>query len=315
MYELPSYSLCHCNPDEIEDSMMSLCPPLWWYIKITLATNTSCEVNVTRLYGHPLCVDSTEVGVLKEINEVGFSGFLECGKSWSLISHISIKVGRNLPHETLKGKLSDEKLCALLVATDLPKSNSSRFKVMRFLDTRRGGLAWSLCGNPSSWSNLFTRSLATCRLASTLFCASHAAPHTRASGFLVTHKFYFSKSLMESANCTEGYLKLLPQGICDKLALYLLGGGWHRDDTRRNHWHLMMSTLFWPNRSTTIDVVECLSPGYVGNNPSAKRKRSVTAILCTSSNEEQANKLIKQMDDLERKREERRQQEQTMKLL
>jgi len=117
---------------------------------------------------------------------------------------------------------------------------------------------------------------------------------------------------MESANCTEGYLKLLPPGICDKLALYLLGGAWHRDDRRNNYHLLVQQTLSYPS---VLKLVEWLSPGYSYPHASSRRKRGVTAILCTSSNEEQANKLIKQMDDLERKREERRQQEQTMKLL
>ncbi len=118
---------------------------------------------------------------------------------------------------------------------------------------------------------------------------------------------------MAHADCAAGYLRLLPIDLHNKLACYLLGGGWHRDDTRRNHYHFLLEHMYSP--INTLAAVEWLSPGYTCPNPSGKRKRRITAIQCVSSTTEEANKRIKEMDDLERKREEKRQSKGTMKLL
>jgi hypothetical protein len=74
-----------------------------------------------------------------------------------------------MAYQTLEGELADEKLSALLVATDLTESDGTGLVAVRLLDTtgRRGALAGSLGGE------LLARSLATSGLAGGLLSASH----------------------------------------------------------------------------------------------------------------------------------------------
>jgi hypothetical protein len=70
-------------------------------------------------------------------------------------------MGRGQTHETLEGKLADQELRRLLVATDLTESDGTGLVAVGLLDTSGGGsrLAGSLGGE------LLARSLATSGLA------------------------------------------------------------------------------------------------------------------------------------------------------
>ena len=75
-------------------------------------------------------MDGTQVGIFKEPNQVSLSSFLESQDRRSLEAQVTLEVLSNLTNKTLEGKLADQKIGGLLVATDLAKSNSSRAVTM-----------------------------------------------------------------------------------------------------------------------------------------------------------------------------------------
>lgn len=72
-----------------------------------------------------LSVDSAEIGIFKERDKVCFHRFLESADGRGLEAEIGLEVLSNFANETLEWQLADQKLCRLLVATDLTESNSS----------------------------------------------------------------------------------------------------------------------------------------------------------------------------------------------
>ena len=109
-----------------ESKWMSLCP---------LASDSPGELDVFGHDGDPLGVDGTEVGVLKEADEVSLRGFLEGHDSRGLEAEVSLEVLGNLTDETLEGELPDEELSALLVTTDLTEGDGTGPVTMGLLDT------------------------------------------------------------------------------------------------------------------------------------------------------------------------------------
>jgi hypothetical protein len=99
----------------------------------------------------------TEVGILKEGDEVSFNGFLQSTDGGALESEVGLEVLSDLTDQALEGELSDEELSRLLVTTDLTESDGTRLVSVGLLHTsgRWGRLAGSL------GSKLLTRSLAT----------------------------------------------------------------------------------------------------------------------------------------------------------
>lgn len=72
-----------------------------------------------------LSVDSAEIGIFKERDKVCLHGFLESADGRGLEAEIGLEVLSNFTNKTLEWQLADQKLCRLLVATDLTESNSS----------------------------------------------------------------------------------------------------------------------------------------------------------------------------------------------
>src|SRR5258708_1526939 len=109
------------------------------------------------LDGDALGMDSAEIGILKEGDEVSLDGFLESSDGRRLEAEVGLEVLGNLTDETLEGELSDQELSGLLVPTDLTESDGSGLVSVGLLDTSsgRGGLSSSL------GSKLLTRGLAT----------------------------------------------------------------------------------------------------------------------------------------------------------
>ena len=114
-----------------------------------------------RTDGDALGVDSAEVGVLEERDEVGLDRLLEGADGRRLEAEVRLEVLGDLTNKALEGQLANEKLGGLLVTTNLTESDGSRLVAVRLLDTtsRRCGLASSLGGE------LLTRGLATGGLA------------------------------------------------------------------------------------------------------------------------------------------------------
>merc|ERR1719365_175778 len=88
-----------------------------------LATNPPSQLDILGHNGHPLGMDGTEVGVLKETHQVGLTGLLKGHHSRALEPQVSLEVLSNLTNKTLERKLADEQLCRLLIPPDLPQSN------------------------------------------------------------------------------------------------------------------------------------------------------------------------------------------------
>ena len=101
-------------------------------------------------------MDGAEVGVLKERDEVGLNGLLESADGRRLEAEIGLEVLRNLTDKTLEWQLANEKLGALLVATDFSESDSTRLIAVRLLDTagRGSALAGGLGGELLAWDSL-----------------------------------------------------------------------------------------------------------------------------------------------------------------
>lgn len=137
----------------------------------TFSSDSTSELDILGHDGHSLGVDGTQVGVLKETDEVGLGSLLQGHHGRPLESEIGLEVLSNLSYQSLEGEFADEELGALLVATDLPESNSSGPVPMGFLDptSRRGRLSGSLGGK------LLSRSLPSGRFTSGLLCTRHAS--------------------------------------------------------------------------------------------------------------------------------------------
>ena len=114
-------------------------------------------------------MDGAQVGVLKESNQVGLTGFLESGNSRALEPQVSLEVLCNFTDQTLEGQLADEQLSGLLVTTDLTESNGSRLVAMGLLDT--SGCWGALAG--SFGCQLLPWGLASSGFASSLLGTGH----------------------------------------------------------------------------------------------------------------------------------------------
>ena len=123
----------------------------------SLSTDPPGQLDVPGHDGDPLGVDGAQVGVLKQSNKVSLAGLLKSQDSRALEPQVSLEVLGNLSHQTLEGKLADEKLSGLLVSSDLTESNSSWPVSVGLLDSSSGGgrLPSALAGQmlPGSFSS------------------------------------------------------------------------------------------------------------------------------------------------------------------
>ncbi|WVZ23242.1 hypothetical protein V8G54_001786, partial [Vigna mungo] len=78
-------------------------------------------------------MNCTEISVFKESNQISLSSFLESRNGTALEPQIRFEILRDLSNQSLKGKLSDQKLCTLLVLPDFPQSHSSWPEPVRLL--------------------------------------------------------------------------------------------------------------------------------------------------------------------------------------
>ena len=135
----------------------------------SLSTDSSGQLDVLWHDGDTLGMDGTQVGVLKQTNQISLTGFLESHDSRALESQVSLEVLGNFSHQTLEGQLADEELSGLLVSSDLTESNSSRPVSVGLLDSSSGWsrFSCSLGGQLLSWS------LSSSRFSCSLLGTSH----------------------------------------------------------------------------------------------------------------------------------------------
>ena len=104
----------------------------------TFSTDSAGQLDVLWHDGDALGVDGAEVGILEESDQVGLGRLLQSHDGGALEAEIGLEILGDLTDETLEGELPDEKLCALLVSSDLPESNSTWTVSMWFLDAAGG---------------------------------------------------------------------------------------------------------------------------------------------------------------------------------
>ena len=104
-----------------------------WMLLIPLSSDSPGKLHVLGHYGDSLCMDSAQVGVLKQPNKVSLRCLLEAQHGSGLEAEISLVFLCNLANKTLERKFSNEEVRGLLVATDLPEGNGSRAVPVRFL--------------------------------------------------------------------------------------------------------------------------------------------------------------------------------------
>ena len=99
------------------------------------AADTTSELDVLGHDGHTLGVDGAQVCVLEETDEVGLASLLKSHDCRALEAKIGLEVLSDLTNQALERQLADEQLGALLVTTDLTKSDGTGPVTMRFLYT------------------------------------------------------------------------------------------------------------------------------------------------------------------------------------
>ena len=119
--------------------------------------------------GDTLGMDSAQVGVFEETDEVSLRSLLEGHDGRGLETQVSLEVLGDLTDQTLEGQLADQKFGGLLVTTDLTKSHGTGTITMGLLDSTGGGgaLTGSLGGQ------LLTRGLSSGRFTGSLLGTSH----------------------------------------------------------------------------------------------------------------------------------------------
>jgi len=119
----------------------------------SLTTDAASELDSLSHDSNTLSVDGSQVGVFEETNEVSFSSLLEGHDGARLESEIGLEVLSDLTNQTLEWELSDQQLSALLITSDLTKSNSTRSVSVGLLDStvRWMRLTGSLGSELLSW--------------------------------------------------------------------------------------------------------------------------------------------------------------------
>lgn len=105
----------------------------------SLAPNSTSELNVFGHNSDSLGMNCTKIGVLENTHQISLRGLLKSGHSTTLEAKVSLEVLGDFPHQSLKWKLPDKKLCTLLVFPDFSKSHSSWPETVGFLYSSGGG--------------------------------------------------------------------------------------------------------------------------------------------------------------------------------
>jgi hypothetical protein len=136
-----------------------------------LSPDSARKLNILGHNSDALGVDSAEIGVLEETDEVRLGRLLECEDGGSLESEVGLEVLSDLTHKSLERELADEELSGLLVSPDLTESHGTGAVSVGLLhaSSSGSGLSSSLGGE------LFSGGLASSRFAGSLFRTSHFA--------------------------------------------------------------------------------------------------------------------------------------------
>jgi histone H3 len=129
----------------------------------------TCKLNVFGHDGNSLGVDSAQVGIFEQTDEIGLAGLLQSHDSRALEAQIGLEVLGDLTDEALEGQFPNEQFRRLLVTTDLSEGHGTGPVTMGLLHSprRRGTLTSSL------GRELFPGGLASGTLPGSLLGPSH----------------------------------------------------------------------------------------------------------------------------------------------
>jgi hypothetical protein len=149
----------------------------WGFVKVksqrgnlsTLSTDAASKLNVLGHDGHTLGMDSAQVGILEQTNKVSLRRLLKSQNSGGLETKVGLVILSNLTNKALEWQLANQEISALLILSDLTKSDSARAVSVGLLDSlrSRGSLTSSL------GSELLSGSLASGGFTSSLLGTSH----------------------------------------------------------------------------------------------------------------------------------------------
>ena len=83
---------------------------VWLIISEPISTDSFGELKVLGHDSHSLGMDSAEVGVLKQRNQIGLSSFLESKNCLALEPDFLLELGGDFSHQSLEGELSDQQV-------------------------------------------------------------------------------------------------------------------------------------------------------------------------------------------------------------
>ena len=135
----------------------------------TLATDSSGQLDVFRHDGDSLGVDGAQVRVFEKTDQVCLASLLQGHDGRALEAQVGLEVLCDFTDQALEGQLADEQLGALLVTTDLTKSDGAGPVAMRLLHSTGSRCAFA----GGLGRQLLPRGLATGRLTSCLLGTRH----------------------------------------------------------------------------------------------------------------------------------------------
>ena len=131
----------------VEDLVTSL-SLLISVVKGSLASDSSGQDEVLLHDGHSVGMDSAQVGVLEETNQVCFSCFLDSKQSLGLESDVRVNGFTDGSHESLEWSFLDEHVGGLLVSLDLSEGDCSWSEsLLLHASLSRSGLLLGLAGH------------------------------------------------------------------------------------------------------------------------------------------------------------------------
>ena len=94
-------------------------------VQVSVSSDSSGEQEILLHDGLSLGVDSAQVGVLEESDEVGLGSFLDCDEGLGSESDLVINALGDGPHESLEGRSQEEQGGRLLVSLDLSQGDGA----------------------------------------------------------------------------------------------------------------------------------------------------------------------------------------------
>jgi len=134
-----------------------------------VTADTTSELHVFRHNRNALRVDSAQVSIFEQADEVCFGSLLKRHYGGALESKIAFEILSNLTNETLEWEFANKKIRAFLELADFSKSDGSGTIAMWLHDSNEWG-----CGTTSGNSRQLARCFATGGFTSSLFGTSHS---------------------------------------------------------------------------------------------------------------------------------------------